>query len=63
MGEQQAYNPVTVSSDLAFLGVELDAQANEAHAATISSEASGVRVAVEPTNEEWIAARHAKALL
>lgn len=63
VGEHNAFIRERICRDLAFLGVELDAQANEAHAATISSEASGVRVAVEPTNEEWIAARHAKALL
>ena len=63
VGEHNAFIRERICRELAFLGVELDAEANEAHAATISSGDSQVRVAIEPTNEEWIAARHAKALL
>ncbi|MGO1541088.1 MAG: acetate/propionate family kinase [Luteimonas sp.] len=63
VGEHNAFIRERICRDLAFLGVELDAQANEANAATISSAGSRVRVAIEPTNEEWIAARHAQALL
>jgi len=63
VGEHNAFVRERICRDLAFLGVELDAGANEAHAPTISSAASRVRVAIEPTNEEWIAARHARALL
>ena len=63
VGEHNAFIRERICRELAFLGVELDAEANEAHAATISSGDSRVRVAIEPTNEEWIAARHAKALL
>ncbi len=37
--------------------------ADAANAAVISTATSRVRVAVEPTNEEWIAARHAQRLL
>jgi len=44
---------------LAWLGIELDEEANLAHAPVISHERSRVLVAVEPTNEEWIAATHA----
>lgn len=44
---------------LGFLGVQLDDQANAADAALISTSDSPVRVAMEPTNEEWIAADHA----
>lgn len=43
--------------------LEFDAQSNAAHAATISTTASRVPVAVEPTNEEWIAASHPVDLL
>ena len=63
VGEHNAFIRERICRDLAFLGVELDADANEANASTISSAASRVRVAIEPTNEEWIAARHARALL
>ena len=37
--------------------------ANASHAATISSDHSQVIVAIEPTNEEWIAASHALSCL
>ena len=63
VGEHNAFIRERICRDLAFLGVELDTQANETNAATISSAGSRVRVAIEPTNEEWIAARHAQALL
>lgn len=63
VGEHNAFIRERVCRDLAFLGVELDAAANEAHATVISSASSRVRVAIEPTNEEWIAARHALTLL
>ena len=63
VGEHNAFIREHICRDLAFLGVELDADANEANASTISSAASRVRVAIEPTNEEWIAARHARELL
>ena len=62
VGEHNAFIRERVCRDLAFLGVELDADANEANATTISSPASRVRVAIEPTNEEWIAARHVQAI-
>jgi acetate kinase len=41
----------------------MDNDANRVHAATISAPGSRVRVAVEPTNEEWIAVSHAERLL
>ena len=62
-GEHNAFLRERICRDLAFLGMELDADANAAHASTISSPDSRVRVAVEPTNEEWIVARHAQELL
>jgi acetate kinase len=48
---------------LGWLGLQLDAGANDRNAPTISTGNSHVRVVVEPTNEEWVAARHALALL
>ncbi len=63
VGEHSAVLRERICGALGWLGVELDPDANEAHAATISSARSRVRVAVEPTNEEWVAASHAVALL
>ena len=61
VGEHNAFVRERVCRDLGWLGLELDAAANAADAAVISSPGSRVRVAVEPTNEEWIAARLAMA--
>ena len=66
VGEHQPAIRARVCEALGWLGVELDAAANQAHAARIStpaSIASRVDVGVEPTNEEWIAARHAARCL
>lgn len=63
VGEHCAFLRERVCRDLGFLGIALDAQANEANAPIISGAHSAVRVAVEPTNEEWIAARDARELL
>lgn len=41
----------------------LDDEANRSNASTISPPTSRVRVVVAPTNEEWMAARHAMASL
>jgi len=60
VGEHNAFVRERVCHDLGFLGVELDAAANAENAFVISSPASRVLVGVEPTNEEWIAARHAQ---
>ena len=61
VGEHNAFVRERVCRDLGWLGLELDAAANAADAAVISSPGSRVLVAVEPTNEEWIAARLAMA--
>jgi acetate kinase len=58
IGEHNAVLRDRVVGALGYLGASLDGAANQAHAAIISSSASGIRVAVEPTNEEWVAARH-----
>jgi acetate kinase len=63
IGEHSQVLRERICAGLAWLGVALDTQANASHAALISDPASRVRVAVEPTNEEWIAARHAQRLL
>ena len=56
IGEHNAVIRERVCQGLAYLGVALDADANARHAPQISSASSRVTVAVEPTNEEWIAA-------
>ena len=63
VGEHNAFVRERVCRDLAFLGIALDQGANAADAAIISSDGSRVRVGVEPTNEEWVAARDALAAL
>src|SRR4030095_7879770 len=59
VGEHSAVLRARICSALAWLGIDIDEAANLAHAPVISDESSRVRVVVEPTNEEWIAARHA----
>jgi len=52
-----------ICSDLTYLGLAVDDVANAANHTTISPAGAPVTVAVEPTNEEWMAATHATALL
>ncbi|AMP00130.1 acetate kinase [Collimonas arenae] len=63
IGEHSAEIRSRVCRDLAFLGVGLDQESNQRNAPFISLVDSRVTVAVEPTNEEWIAARHTLAIL
>ena len=63
IGEHNAAIRERICAGLGFLGVELDPAANAAHAAVISTAASKVRVVVEPTNEEWVAATAAAAII
>ena len=63
IGEHNAAIRERVCAGLAFLGMALDPAANAAHAPVISSPASRVRVVVEPTNEEWVAATAAALLI
>jgi len=63
VGEHNAFVRERVCRDLAYLGVKLDDAANAVDASVISAADSSVRVAVEPTNEEWIAARSAQKLI
>jgi acetate kinase len=63
VGEHNAFVRERVCRDLAFLGVALDEGRNAAHAPIVSADGSRVIVGVEPTNEEWIAARDAAAVL
>jgi len=63
VGEHSAFIRARVCADLAYLGVQLDEAANVANAPLISPPDSRVHVGVEPTNEEWIAARHTRRVL
>ncbi|CAM3948871.1 acetate/propionate family kinase [Roseateles saccharophilus] len=63
IGEHQAEVRSRIVAGLGFLGLALDEGANARNEAVISAPASAVRVAVEPTNEEWVAARQALQLL
>ncbi len=59
------HNPVIrqrICDGLAYLGLRLDARSNADDAWVVSAADSAVVVGVEPTNEEWIAARHALAV-
>ena len=63
IGEHSVVLRERICTQLGWLGIALDGEANAADAPLISTASSRVRVGVEPTNEEWIAARHASALL
>lgn len=63
VGEHHDALRARICEQLAWLGVRLDPEANARHAATISTPASRVLVGVEKTNEEWMAATQALALL
>jgi acetate kinase len=63
IGEHSAVLRERICAALGWLGVQLDHAANGGHASTISRAGSRVLVAVEPTNEEWIAASHAVRVL
>ncbi len=57
IGEHSTEMRRRICAGLGWLGLVLDGAANAAHGPLISSTLSRVQVGVEPTNEEWIAAR------
>jgi len=60
VGENSAEIRSRICAQLGFVGLELDEQANQTqNIGWISTEDSCVVVGVEPTNEEWVAARQA----
>jgi acetate kinase len=63
IGENSAPVRERVCRDASWLGVELDASANEAGGPRISGAASRVSVWAIPTDEELMIARHTRALL
>jgi acetate kinase len=63
IGENAASIRARVLADAAWLGVRIDAAANERGAALISTADSAVRALALPTNEELMIARHTLALI
>jgi acetate kinase len=63
IGEHAAPVREQVCRQAEWLGVQLDDGANARHDTRISSGTSKVDVLVLPTNEEWMIARHAAALV
>ncbi len=67
VGERSPELRRRICGALGWLGVALDDEANCActgqGAATVSAGLSTIRVVVEPTNEEWVAASHALRVL
>ena len=63
VGEHCAFVRERVCAALGFLDIALDSEANAADAPLISAAGSRVVVGVEPTNEEWVAARDTLAVL
>ena len=59
IGEHAAGVRAQVVEGLGWLGLDLDAEANQHHGPRISTAASAVEVLVIPTNEEKMIARHA----
>jgi len=63
VGENAASIRSQICADAAWLGVELDPQANAARGPCISVTASKVSAWVIPTNEELMIARHTRRVL
>ena len=63
IGEHAAPVRARICGQAAWLGVQLDDDANARHAARISAAGSKVDVLCLPTNEEWMIAQHAAALV
>ena len=63
IGEHAAPVRERICKQAEWLGVKLDAEANARHAARIGTKDSQVDVLVLPTNEEWMIAQHAAALV
>lgn len=62
IGEHQPPIRERICASLGFLGVVIDPAANAVNASVISAPSSKVKVVVEPTNEEWVAASAAASL-
>jgi acetate kinase len=63
IGENSAVVRARICEGLAFLGIEIDAERNSAHAPIITKEGSTVTVRVIRTDEEWQMARAVAELI
>ena len=63
IGEHAAPVRAAIVRAAGWLGLELDAAANDAHRTRITAAASAVPAYVIPTDEELIIARHARAVI
>jgi len=63
VGENSAEIRRRILEGMTYFGIKVDQEANKANAPVISTPDSAVKVVIQPTNEEWIAARHAVQLL
>jgi acetate kinase len=63
IGEHAAPVRERACSALAWLGIDLDREANDAGRTEITRPGSKVTVLVLPTNEEWMIARHTARLV
>ncbi|MDE0035483.1 MAG: acetate/propionate family kinase [Deltaproteobacteria bacterium] len=63
IGERAAPVRRRICEGLAHLGIEIDAERNQAHAGTISTPRSRCTVRVIPTDEDLMIARHTRRLL
>jgi acetate kinase len=63
IGEKSAEIRAEVLAPLAHLGIQIDAECNRTHAATISTKDSRSVVRMIPTNEDLMIARHTNLLL
>ncbi|WP_210395509.1 acetate/propionate family kinase [Motiliproteus sediminis] len=63
VGENSAAIRAAICARSAWLGVEIDAEANAANAAIISTPGSRIRVRVIPTDEEAMLALHGREML
>lgn len=63
VGEHSAQLRERICTELCMFDIQLDLEANCKNAPVISLKESQVQVVVEPTNEEWVAANQAIAML
>ena len=63
IGEHSALVREQISRQLAFLGVAIDGDANQRHAATISQQTSPIKVQIIPADEDGRIAHHVQTLL
>ena len=62
IGEHDAAMRAAIAGRLAWLGLEIDAEANSRHAETVHSASSRIAALVIPTDEEQVIADEALAL-